>query len=181
MRSKNTTLLMTLMTLGGLATPTLASDAETSATATRGYGRSGTATGMARYEGDLGFARTDTRTGRINAARSVALGVDRDGVSLSVSHAIAPQRGPALAANFNMSIGRNGTSHSSGHSVARGGLERSVTAGGATTSGTRYSRPVATSIAGGKTSFGGVVRAQTRSHSSPERRIVPVRRVILRR
>ncbi|MCK4343084.1 MAG: hypothetical protein KAY37_15320, partial [Phycisphaerae bacterium] len=110
MKRTNHTALMALVGFALLASAAacLASDAETSASATGGRRRSGTASAAARYEGDLGFARTNTRTGALNAARAVALGVDRDGVSLSVSTAIAPQHGPAVATNFNMSIGTRG-------------------------------------------------------------------------
>ncbi|MEW6253139.1 MAG: hypothetical protein AB1716_21075, partial [Planctomycetota bacterium] len=95
-----------LAALGSMLT--LASDVETSASATGGRYGAGTATGTARYAGDVGFARTDTRTGEVNAARSVAVGVDPNGLSLSWSLALAPNRGPALATNFNMRIGADG-------------------------------------------------------------------------
>ena len=122
---------LTGLTLLLAAMPTLASDAETSAQASDGAGHSGTATATARYAGDVGFARTDTRSGRVNLARGVAVGVDEDGLTLSVSLAVAPQRGPAVATNFNLSLGRNGAAAVSvGRSVAQGGATRTVTASG---------------------------------------------------
>jgi len=153
-----------------------ASDAETSASATSGRGRSGTATATARYEGDIGFARTDTRTGAVNVARGVAVGVDEDGISLSISLAVAPQRGPAYATNFNLSFDTDGTSAASfGTALAAGGTRRTVSAGGrasATPSGA-----VAASMAGGVTHNDGVVRAVTHSDRSAHREVV-VRRII---
>jgi hypothetical protein len=153
-----------------------ASDAETSATATRGRSRSGTATATARYEGNVGFARTDTRTGAVNLARGVAVGVDEDGISLSVSLAIAPQRGPAYATNFNLSFDTDGDSASSfGTAAATGGTRRTVTAGGRTSAAPMG--PIATSMAGGATHNGGMVRAITHSDRRVHRAPVP-RRII---
>lgn len=138
---------------------TWASEAETSARAAGGSGGSALAT--ARYGGDVGFARTDTRTGQVSLARGVAVGVDERGLSLSVSLAIAPERGPALATNFNMSIGSNGDAAiSTGRAAATGGVGHTVFAGGSTRA-TPYGA-VATSKAGGS-SRGGFVRANTRS------------------
>lgn len=155
------------------ANPARASDAETSATATGGRGRSGTATATARYAGDAGFARTDTRTGNANLARGVAVGVDENGISLSVSLAIAPQRGPAYATNFNLTFDTNGDGATSfGNVVATGGTRRTVTAGGRATTAPRG--PVATSMASGVARNGGIVRTVTHS----DRREVAVRRII---
>ena len=158
------------------AVPARASDAETSASATAGRGRTGTATATAHYDGDVGFARTDTRTGAVNAARAVAVGFDEDGLSLSISLALAPRRGPAYATNFNLTFDSDGdVSTSVGTSLARGGISRTVSAGGRT--GTTPIRTVATSWAGGSTERGGVVRAYSRSLDD-EHRGVRVRRVI---
>lgn len=129
---------------GSLALSMAASggEADTSASARRGsFGRPGTATGTAHYEGDTGFARTDTRTGAVNESRSVALGVDEDGLALSVSTAVAPNRGPAMAANFNLSIGEDGDV-SGGFGLALGrdrGSSTVAVAGGASTGGRAYS------------------------------------------
>jgi len=144
----------------------LASEAETSATAgsSRGY-RSGTAAATARYEGDRGFARTDTRSGRVSLARGVALGMDEDGLSLSVSHAVAPAGGPAVASNFNISLGLDGSvAHSVGLAVADGPIFRSATAGGTSSAG--RSGSVAASLASGKTDSLGTVRVTTHSDGS---------------
>ncbi len=137
----------------------LASDAETSATAASSRGqRTGTAAATARYEGDQGFARTDTRSGAVNIARGVAVGLDQNGLSLSVSNAIAPKNGPALATNFNLSIGFDGrVSSSSGLALSDG----------------RYFRAAS---AGGKTSTSGGAISQASGHSDPTGRVVATTR-----
>jgi len=157
-----------------------ASDARTSASASGGGRRPGTATATAGYEGEVGFARTQTRSGPLTASRAVAVGVDEDGLSLSVSTAMATPVGPAFATNFNLSIGRDGdVAHSVGHVISTGGLTRSATAGGAASAGpsrgvsARPSPAIASSRASGTTTFGGVVRATTRSYHEP--RVVVVR------
>lgn len=148
-----------------MMTTAFASEAETSATAgSNSLRRSGTTAASARYDGRVGFARTDTRSGAVNTAQGVAVGVDRDGLSLSVSNAVAPRVGPALATNFNLTIGRDGSvSKSGGISVARSPLERSVSAGGNTAS--HYGRPVATSYATGRTDRFGRVDARTNART----------------
>jgi len=154
-----------------------ASEAATSATAGSGYGRNGNASATARYEGKLGWARTDTHSGPVNLARGVAVGVDEDGISVSVSNAIAPNRGPALATTFNLSIGRDGdVSHSRGISVADGPFEREATAGGSTAA--ERGRTTSTALAGGRTDrFGRVVaHSSSEDHVSPRRVIVAERR-----
>jgi hypothetical protein len=174
---KNITAVLTGLTCFTLLLATIparASDAETSASATGGRGTSGTAAATARYEGDVGFARTDTRTGKINLARGVAVGVDEDGVSLSLSLAIAPKNGPAVATNVNLTFNRDGTTAvSTGRSVAAGGTTRTVTVAGRTTA-TRHDT-VATSTAAGHTTNGGTVRAETHSDNSGHREIRPIR------
>lgn len=178
-RSMNIGLGVSLV--AGLLSASLAwaSDAETSATATGGRHGPGTATATARYTGDVGFARTNTRTGEVNIARGVAVGVDKEGLSLSVSLAVAPSHGPAVATNLNMSIDRDGgTASSVGRVVAedggdrwvsRPGGERTVSAGGRTSSSGPW--PTATSVAAGRTADGGRVKAYTRSDSTPGRLI----------
>ena len=54
------------------------------------------------------MTRTRTSTGRVNLARGLAVGFDRDGMDVSFSHAIAGRIGPAYAGTFNLSIGRDG-------------------------------------------------------------------------
>jgi len=173
------TTLVCLMGLLGV-TSVQASDARTSASASGGGRRPGSATATASYEGDVGFARTQTRSGPLTASRAVAVGVDEDGLSLSISTAMATPVGPAFATNFNLSIGRDGDlAHSVGHVISTGGLTRSATAGGAASAGPRRGvseRPTlasASSRATGTTTFGGVVRATTRSYQEP--RVVVVR------
>lgn len=146
----------------------LAGEASTDASATSGWGnQGGTAQANASWDGDggRGLTRTDTRTGRVNLARGLAVGIDRDGLDLSFSHAIAGNRGPGYAGTFNLSIGRDGSvSHSYGGAVSRGGYRRSVEAGGAASS-----RPggIALASAGGRTWGGGIVQARTRSQHRP--------------
>ncbi|MBN1345256.1 MAG: hypothetical protein JXQ73_21365 [Phycisphaerae bacterium] len=140
---------------------TLAGEASTNAWAQN----TGSAGATANWDGDggKGIARTDTRTGKINLARGLAVGIDRDGLDLSFSHAIAPQRGPAYAGTFNLSIGRDGSvSHSYGGAIAQGGSTRSVEATGATSS--RWNG-TALASAGGNTTRGGTVQARTYSRN----------------
>lgn len=145
-----------------LTTTAFASDAETSATAGTRFG-AGNATATANYDGRIGFARSNAHSGRVNAAKGVAVGVDKDGISLSVSTAVAGKLGPALAATFNMSIGRDGeVSKSTGLTVARGAVEREASAGGATHAGRFETGAIAT--ASGKAPLG-TVRVITRSRS----------------
>lgn len=169
-------LLTTATILSGLLTGIAgASEAQTSA----GAGSNGVATATARYEGDVGFARTQTNSGRITTAQGVAVGFDQDGLSLSVSRAVDTPWGPAVATNFNLSIDRDGdVSHSVGRSVAHGALERSATAGGGASTGPRGT---AFSTAGGRTDPYGRVEAQTRAEQ--HRRIArePRRVIVLRR
>jgi hypothetical protein len=154
---------MAAMTMAALCGGANAGEAQTSATAGSARGN-GTAAATARYEGDAGFARTDTRSGRVNLARGVAVGVDEDGLSLSLSNAVATEHGPAIATNFNLSIGRDGqVSHSNGIAVADGPVHRSATAGGSA-SNDRFNSG-ASSFASGRTDPRGVVRAETRSES----------------
>ena len=161
------------------AVPSFGSDAQTSATAAAGNGRSGTAAATAHYEGDAGFARTETRTGAVNIARAVAVGIDEHGLSFSLSTAIAPKNGRAIAANFNLSIDADGGSaHSVGKTVSTGGAARSASAGGSTSTGSNGS--VAASRASGSTSFGGVVRAETRSEQHRAQPVVVCRVIRVR-
>lgn len=154
----------------------LASDAETSASAgSNRYQPNGTAAASARYDGRVGFARTDTRSGPVNAARGVAVGVDESGLSLSVSKAVAPRHGPALAVSFNLSIDRDGrVSRSRGLTVSDGPLHRSATAGGRVSTGRCGN--AATAFASGKTDRFGRVQATTHSQHDRPRRVVMVRR-----
>jgi hypothetical protein len=146
-----------------------ASDAETSASAGSSRSqRNGTASATARYEGDRGFARTDTRSGVVNIGRGVAVGVDEDGLSLSVSGAFAPQNGPAVATTFNLSIGRDGRiSGSTGLAVSDGPFSRAASAGG--WAGTERGGAGAVSQASGRTDPFGRVVATTRAEDSRPR------------
>ena len=118
---RSTGTIATLMIGGLCATTVHASEAATQASARGGRGRSGSAAATAQYTGDAGLARTQTRTGRINIARGLAVGVDENGLSLSFSHALAGKRGPAYSGTFNLSIGRDGqVAGSYGGAVSRG-------------------------------------------------------------
>ena len=159
---KRNAILTATMTMMAFATAgAFASDAETSATAgSSRYQRNGTAQATAYYAGDLGFARTNTQSGSINLARGVAVGVDRSGLSLSVSNTVAPQHGPAVAVSFNLSIDRDGrVSRSRGMTVADGPIHRSATAGGRVSTGP--DGRAATAFASGKTDRFGRVYAKT--------------------
>lgn len=115
----------------------LASEAETSASASsRSDQPRGTAAASARYQGDVGFARTDARSGRISLARGVAVGLDENGIAFSASHALATRFGIAVAGNFNMTIGLDGrVATSTGTVLSTGPLHRSASAGGSATTG----------------------------------------------
>lgn len=155
------TMVATAISLG-LSAVANASDAATSATVGGFRGSTtGVAAASARYVGDIGFARTTSHSGSLNLARGVAVGFDEDGLSLSVSNAVATRHGPAIATNFNLTIGRDGdVSSSSGLAVANGPIHREASAGGSV--GTGPGR-AATSIASGKSDRFGRVVAETRA------------------
>lgn len=177
---RSTARMMILLSLLALSTRAFASEAETSARVSRGIGMPDQADAAARYEGDFGFARTDTRTGGVNLARGVAVGVDEDGLSLSLSHAVSGKHGPAIATNFSMSVGRDGrVSRGIGRTFADGTLYRSAGASGGTST-----RGHAHAGATGRTDpFGRVVsrtdvrsdreRGRIRRGSDPVGRVVP--------
>ncbi|QOJ15653.1 MAG: hypothetical protein HRU75_13825 [Planctomycetia bacterium] len=149
----------------------LGADAHTSATANNRPGGSAQAT--ARYSGDHGFARTSSATGPVNVARGVAVGVDENGVALSLSTAVAPGRGPAIASTFNLNIGRDGdVSTANGVSIARGGQFREVTA-----SGSAGSHRPAVALAGGRTDPRGRVIASTQASSHRPLPVIERRRL----
>lgn len=172
------TMMIGMWMAGGMA---LASEAETSARAGNDRRGNGTASATARYEGDRGFARTRTQSGDVTLARGVAVGVDRDGISLSVSNAVASKRGPAIATNLNISIGRDGQrSVSLGAAVAQGGDRRVASAGGSAVVRRGISPAVAS--ASGETDRRGkvIVRTYAKDHK-PERKSRPRRVIIVRR
>ena len=136
-----------------------ASDADTSATAARA-GRNTAAAATAHYDGAIGFAQTNTESGDLTRARGVAVGVDRDGLTLSVSNAFASRDGLGLATNFNISIDRDGhVSRSGGVALADSPYERSVTASGSATND-RRTEP-ALSYASAHTDTNGRAEART--------------------
>lgn len=148
-----------------------ASDAATSAAVGGGFGRPGAATATARYEGDVGLARTDTQTGRVNIARGLAVGVDEDGLALSLSNAVMTPGGVAVATNLNIGIDRDGdVSTSTGLTVAAGLREREASAGGQVS--TRLGGGTATSIAQGRTDRHGRVIARTTADDYRPKRVL---------
>ncbi len=165
--------LISGLMVGGLVAGTaLAGEATTSANAGTTYGGKASATANWNGDGGNGFSRTRTQTGDVNLARGVAFGVDKDGMDLSFSHAIAPKLGPAYAGTFHLSIGTDGqVSGSYGGVVSKGGLVRSAEAGGTTSSRTG----AATAVARGDTAPGGSVQARTHSYTV---RPAPVQRPV---
>jgi len=146
-----------------------AGEAGSSASAgSNGFG-SGSASADAYYHGDgPGMAKTKTRSGKVNFARGFAIGFDEDGLSLSVSHAVASRFGPAYAGTLSMNIGLDGSvSNSFGHALSLGSHRRSAQAGGFAGSTPRGS--TAGASAGGSTGFGGRVFTRTWSRSRPRR------------
>lgn len=161
---------MTMMTLSMGAALAGASEAETSATAESNRRGDGVAEATARYDGDIGMARTDTRSGPITLARGLAWGFDRDGLTLSASHALSGRNGLALARNFNLSISPTGrVAVSGGRTVSRGPIRRSAGAGGLASS--RHGQTTAISSAWGSTDRHGSVRTTTHSRSFKPRHV----------
>jgi hypothetical protein len=155
-----------------------AGEASTSATASSwGWGR-GVASATADYAGGgPGYAKTRTRSGPVNVAQGVALGLDQGGLSFSSSYAVAPGRGPAVAGTLNVNIGLDGqVSTSVGRTVARGDRSRTVFASGGVGPG-HGARP-ATATVTGRTGPRGDVRSFT---ESSQRRPYPRRAVFKRR
>ena len=162
--------------LAGVAAMAQAGEATTSATAGSSGRGPGTAAATANYAGGgRGYADTHTRSGKVNLARGIAVGFDREGLSLSTSYAVAGRIGPAVAGTFNLQIGRNGSvSTGVGHTVAQGDRSRTVSASGGTGS-TRRSTP-AWATATGQTGPRGSVRATTATRHRPP----PHRRALAR-
>lgn len=167
LRSEGIALSLLLM----MAQTTLAGEAATSASAGSNGSGPGTATAGAEYRGGgPAYAQTRTQSGRVSFARGVAFGIDRNGISFSASHAVAGRRGPAIASNFNLSIGFDGqASSSNGLSIARGSRSRFAEAGGFTRAD-RWN-PSSGSFARGRTGPRGRVRAWTQSRTSRRRHL----------
>jgi len=142
--------------------------ADSSASASSNRWGPGTATATAGYNGGgVGFAHTDTHTGKVNLAQGVSFGFDKEGVSLSSSYALAPRFGPAVGGTFNVAVGLDGSvSHSVGRTTAGGDPYRKVEVGGSARPGNRGRAPVALSTAAGKTGPRGYATAKTHSHTS---------------
>ena len=158
------TLMAAMMAVGIWTGTATASQAETSAGVSRSRHGATTAEATARYDGDVGLARTDTRTGRISLARGLAVGADRNGLTLSASHALATRSGLSVARNFNLTIGRDGqVAVSGGRTVSRGSQRRSAEAGGIARAG--HGRTGASSWAAGSSDRRGFVRTNTHARS----------------
>ncbi|MGB0715463.1 MAG: hypothetical protein ACPGXK_06270 [Phycisphaerae bacterium] len=154
---------MMLATLVALPAMAVMSNAESKAQAAEassgaraghdGYGNR-QAEANAEYDGHLGYANTRSRTGPVSTARGVAWGLDEDGLSISLSHAISGPLGLSAARNLNLSIGTNGeVAMSRGQADSRGNRESSAYAGGG--SGVRNGQPVAYGEAGGTSDLRG--------------------------
>lgn len=167
-------ILLTALVSMSAATMAPASEASSGASATANPFGPGTAEADAAYRGDgRGFARTNTRTGAVNVARGLAFGVDRDGISISASNAVAGRFLPGVASTFNLTIGRDGSmAGSSGLSVAGRAPFRSVSAGGF--SGTGRNGAISGATASARSEPRGLARSRTRTWSRPA--IRPLRR-----
>ncbi|MEK6643975.1 MAG: hypothetical protein AABZ08_08700 [Planctomycetota bacterium] len=165
MKTLRTIVMMSVMM--SVAQLVMAGEATSNATATGNAFGPGTAAATAGYIGDgRGYARTDTRTGAVNFASGMSIGVDNRGVCFSASNALAGRFGPAIASNLNICIGRDGSVASSGGlSTAQGGLARTVSAGGFAR--TNLGGALAGSTVGGRTDRGGTVTGRTWSDSMP--------------
>jgi hypothetical protein len=120
----------------------------------------------ASYDGPAGIARTDTRVGRVNFARGLAVSYGPQGVS--ISHSIGVSRGGvATAHNFQLSVGPHGRHVSHGGVVSRGGDTR-VISGGETYTG--RGGPHGGSFSSGT---GHRTNAWSRSQSDPRRSSYP--------
>jgi len=174
--------MMSVLTLGLSA---FAGQANSSASASSPGWGPGTASATAGYDGGgIGFAQTDTRSGKVNLAKGLSFGFDEEGLSLSSSFAVAPTLGPAAAGTFNLALGLDGdVSYSVGRTTATGDPYRSVSAGGSATPG-RFGRP-GTAVAGVNGRTGPLGRVLARTHSQTSRptvvRRVPTRRILRRR
>lgn len=168
---KRMTSTLIVLAAGWMGSSAMAGEAQTSAQASNALLRNnGDASATARYEGRVGFARTSSQSGPVSTARGVAVGVDKDGLSLSVSGAVAPKLGPAVGTNFTLSIDRDGDIHKSRSTVvARGPLSREVQVGGEGSNGRNGG---ASSIAGGKTDRFGEVQADSRSTSEKAGKVI---------
>ena len=170
--SKKTMVWAACLALPALSGPAaLTRAAETNSHAAAGHDGYGNrrAEAAAGYDGALGFARTRTHTGPISTARGVALGLDEDGLSLSLSHAISGPFGRSAARNLNLSIGMNGqVAVSRGSADSNGSRGSSAYAGGG--SGVCDGRTVAYGDAGGTTDRNGGVTSEVITRTSPARR-----------
>ena len=176
MKRKLTTILATAVCTG-VSTVSWAGQATTSAVAgSPGLG-TGTAAATADYRGDgPGYATTQTRSGRVNLARGIAVGFDRDGLSLSTSYGVAGHIGPAVAGTLSVNIGLNGqVATSIGRTVARGDRARTVSVAGGSGSRRGPARAWATST--GRTGPRGEVMSMAKSnHARALFKRAPLRR-----
>ena len=141
-----------------------ASEAGTSASA-GGQPGNDSAAAQAHYEGDRGWAHTDTRSGAFGLADGVAVGVDRDGFSISVSDAVSVG-GQAVAGGFSLSADRSGAVTTSGGMSAAGGTsQRTAGVDAMTSTGSHDHAAQAVSHAAASSDPDGFAQAQTQSSS----------------
>jgi hypothetical protein len=174
MKSKSIKLAALLLMFTGLSA--YAGTATSSAGASSGWWGPGTAEATAGYSGGgVGFARTDSDSGRVSRSRGLAFGVDEDGMSLSSSYAVAPKLGPAVAGTFNLAVGTDGSvSRSVGRTTAYGSGGREVSAGGFASPGSYRRPPAAGSTVHGRTGPLGRVFSHTDSSTYSQRRVKKV-------
>lgn len=114
---------MVVALLGASAETCLGSGAASQVDVGRGH-----ASAEASYDGPRGMARTDTRVGRVNFARGLAVTYGPQGVSVSQSIGVA-HGNFARAHSFQLSVGPQGTHVGHGGVVTRGGNTRVISGG----------------------------------------------------
>ena len=140
----------------------MASEAGTSASAGGQPGQD-SAAASAHYEGDRGWAHTDTRSGAFGMADGVAIGVDQNGFSVSVSDAVS-LGGQAVAGGFSLSADRSGTvTTSGGVSQASGASQRTASADATTSNAAHDHAAQAVSHAAASSDPDGTAQASTQS------------------
>jgi hypothetical protein len=109
--------------LGASAETCLGSGAASQVDVGRGH-----ASAEAGYDGPRGIARTDTRVGRVNFARGLAVTYGPNGVSISQSIGVA-HGSFATARTFQLSVGPHGRHVGHSGTVTRGGVTRAISGG----------------------------------------------------
>jgi hypothetical protein len=176
---KRISFMAVLGILVGLVPAVSASDARTSAEVGSSRGGTDHAAATADYDGRVGIARTNAKTGKINLARGLALGLDEDGVSFSLSQALGGKRA-SLASNLNVSLNRDGDhSVSFGSTVSRGSQHHTARVEGGASADRRRTR--ATAAARGDADRRGRVDARASARNFERERHEPRRRPLVYR